>query len=60
MIWKGNTALLYQRYCGYMQTAVDKAIAASQMFGDNIQTFSQKSKEIDDGANVNATGEMIK
>lgn len=52
--WKGSVATVFQTYSGHLQTTVQTAITASKLFGENIYTFADRSKTLDDGANENA------
>lgn len=52
--WKGSAAAIYLKYAENMHGAIDSAIAASDLFGNNVKTFANKSREIDEQASTNA------
>ena len=53
--WKGSSAAVYKTYSENMHNAITCAINASNLFGENIKTFSDESVKLDDKASTNAT-----
>lgn len=52
--FKGSTATIFLKYAENMHSAIDSAISSSDLFGNNVKTFADKSSEIDEQANTNA------
>ena len=52
--WKGSAATVYNTYSEKMHNAITCAIHASNLFGENIKTFSDECVKIDDKASTNA------
>lgn len=52
--WKGSAASIYLKYAENMHSAIDSAISSSDLFGNNVKTFADKSSEIDEQASTNA------